>query len=102
MTSAAFTDAVERLLDDDDLRGSMGRLARTRVSKDLDWRAQHPKYVDVFRRLIGSPQLSEPLIAPVVVDTGAEPAPADHRGRRFVDLADPERFDDFIVNRTTP
>ena len=101
---AAFTDAIERLLDDDDLRGSMGRLARSRVSEDLDWRAQHPKYVDVFRRLIGSPQRVQrkTVSTATVADVDATPVrgDTDHRGRRYVSLNNPDQLDHFIVHRT--
>jgi glycosyltransferase involved in cell wall biosynthesis len=33
-----FADATERLLDDDDLRVSVGLAARARVREHLDWR----------------------------------------------------------------
>jgi glycosyltransferase involved in cell wall biosynthesis len=49
----AFADAIERLLDDDDLRVDMGRAARRRVVEHLDWRQQALAYTAVFDRLFG-------------------------------------------------
>ncbi len=51
---AGFADAIEKLLDDDDLRVSMGLAARQRVSSELDWRAQARAYVGVFDRVFGN------------------------------------------------
>jgi glycosyltransferase involved in cell wall biosynthesis len=50
----AFADAVERLLDDDQLRGTMGAAARARVVEHLDWRPQAERYVGVYERLLGA------------------------------------------------
>ncbi len=61
----AFADAVERLLDDPDLRRDMGVHARERVSSELDWRAQSLAYVGVFNRLLGvDGVLPQPAPAP--------------------------------------
>ena len=50
---AAFADAVERLLDDPELRLAMARRARARVAQELDWRPQAEAYVGVFDELTG-------------------------------------------------
>ncbi|GAB3254558.1 glycosyltransferase family 4 protein [Nocardioides dilutus] len=50
----AFTDAVELLLDDAELRLSIARKARARVSRVLDWKPQAAAYVRVFDGLFPS------------------------------------------------
>lgn len=80
---AAFTDAVERLLDDTELRYQMARLARTRVSSELDWRPQSAAYVGVFDALVGHHEAS-----PVGSD---EPA--------YVELERDEEFRRFVLSR---
>jgi glycosyltransferase involved in cell wall biosynthesis len=48
-----FSDAVEALLDDWELRVRMGLRARERVSRHLDWRPQAAAYVASFDALVG-------------------------------------------------
>ena len=48
----AFADAIVQLVDDEDLRSTMGANARARCVAHLDWRSQMGSYVDVFRGLI--------------------------------------------------
>lgn len=99
--TTGFADAVERLLDDEELRCTMGREARRRVSEELDWRAQAVKYRSVFSRLTGwseqdawdADEDGSTLMAEL-----AEPD-CDHRGRTFVDLDD-ESLETFILDRS--
>jgi glycosyltransferase involved in cell wall biosynthesis len=91
-----FADAVERLLDDPDLRVAMARRARARVVQELDWRPQAKAYVGVFDDLTGRG----------IVDGGsstssdADPGSGfDGRGRAYVDLVDDAEFDRFIRER---
>jgi glycosyltransferase involved in cell wall biosynthesis len=76
---AGFADAVERLLDDEDLRVELARRARTRVARHLDWRAQAEAYVGVFDRLLGLPQRppTELVGAGAQAPGGAEPVPLE-------------------------
>jgi glycosyltransferase involved in cell wall biosynthesis len=91
---AAFADAVERLLDDDDLRLDLALLARRRVAEQLDWQPQSAAYVGVYD------ELSRATVAPRprAERTAALP-PA---GRTFVDLDDETELRRFIVERTAP
>jgi glycosyltransferase involved in cell wall biosynthesis len=50
---AAFTDAVETLLEDPELRVRMAHGARERVSSELDWRPQAKAYLGVYAELTG-------------------------------------------------
>jgi glycosyltransferase involved in cell wall biosynthesis len=50
----AFADAVERLVDDVELRVKLGLAARKRVVEELDWSPQSKAYVEVFDDLIGA------------------------------------------------
>ncbi|MET4637673.1 glycosyltransferase family 4 protein [Mycetocola sp. 2940] len=85
----AFADAVEKLIDDPQLRAELGRQARTRVATFLDWRPQAEAYVSVFDELSGfSPVAPAPLTAD-----------ADSNGRRYVDLDDPEEFGRYLLQR---
>ena len=93
---AGFADAIERLLDDDDLRVSMGLAARQRVSNELDWRAQARAYVGVFDRVFGNDVDRGP--APDAGDalahwdgSGAEP--------EYVPLDDAEALAEFVRRR---
>lgn len=52
---AAYTTAVESLLDDDERRAAMGAAARERCVEVLDWRHQVAPYRDVFRTVLGDP-----------------------------------------------
>ena len=85
----AFADAVERLLDDDDLRVSMGLAARARVASQLDWREQAKKYVAVFERALG-PSGGHPRME-ATASAGAQ--------RELVDLDDADRLEEFIRDR---
>ncbi|WP_426241932.1 glycosyltransferase family 4 protein [Nocardioides sp. LHG3406-4] len=89
---AAFADAVERLLDDDDLRAEMGWRARQRVAELLDWRPQAAAYVGVYDRIFGV-ETQPPALA-------AASAAADDQGRSYVDLDDEATTRSFIRNRT--
>ncbi|MEO5853274.1 MAG: glycosyltransferase family 4 protein [Nocardioides sp.] len=83
----AFADAVERLLDDPELRLEMARRARTRVCRELDWRPQSAAYVRVFQRLLG--RADAPLAA----------ASDDGEGHYYVDLERDEDFRRFVMSR---
>lgn len=80
----AFADAVERLLDDPELRFEMARRARRRVSLSLDWKPQSAAYVGVYEGLLGR---ADP-------DVGSERAEA-----RYVDLGREEEFRAFVLGR---
>lgn len=73
---SAFADAVESLLDDDELRVKLAVAARERVVDELDWRAQSRVYVGVFDELLGRGPSPEP--AP------AAPREVDEWGRAHV------------------
>lgn len=88
----AFADAVERLMDDPELRADMGRRARSRVSAVLDWRPQAEAYVSVFDGLTGFTQPG-PAVPP------AGTAPVDGQGRRYVDLGDDAEYGRFLIER---
>ncbi|MEN0071694.1 MAG: glycosyltransferase family 4 protein [Propionicimonas sp.] len=92
---AAFADQVERLIDDPGLRAELGARARTRVVEVLDWRPQAEAYVGVFDSLSG---FSRP--GPAVPD--AVSSGTDAQGRRYVDLADPQEFNRYLVDRGAP
>ncbi len=93
---AAFADAVERLLDDPDLRVELGVRARARVARHLDWSAQATAYVGVYDALTHTLRRRE-----VPAATG-EPTVADQRGRRYVDLDDPAELRRFVLDRSAP
>ena len=92
----AFADAVERLIDDPDLRLELGRKARERVSTHLDWRPQAEAYVGVFDAVSGFSHAG-----PDVADDGTVPE-TDAQGRPYVDLNDREEFDRFLRERRAP
>ncbi|MEO7005440.1 MAG: glycosyltransferase family 4 protein [Terrimesophilobacter sp.] len=89
----AFADAVETLIDDRTLRVELGRKARTRVATLLDWRPQAEAYVSVYDGLSGFSQAP-----PAVPATDASPD-RDPQGRRYVNLEDPEEFDQYLLER---
>lgn len=91
-----FADAVERLLDDAELRLDLAHKARERVSKELDWAAQAKKYVDVFDDLVGRgpSQLRTHAVADV---TEGE---ANAQGWRYVNLDDEREMSRFILGRS--
>lgn len=81
---SAFADAIERLLDDDELRIDLARRARRRVSLALDWKPQAAAYVGVYDRLLGGSASQQPATTP---------AP------RYVDLADEDEVRSFVLGR---
>lgn len=92
-----FADAIERLLDNPELRIGMARLARKRVAAELDWRPQARCYVGVFDALTHA--------ANADLAGGIEEAPlppCDERGRGYVDLEDELEFERFIRERSAP
>lgn len=93
---AAFADAVERLIDDPSLRARLGRKARERVARELDWRPQAEAYVGVFDEVSGFSQPG-PAVPPAVGVNGT-----DARGRRYVDLADTAEFERYLAERRAP
>jgi glycosyltransferase involved in cell wall biosynthesis len=96
----AFADEVERLLDDDELRCTMGRAARRRVSEELDWKAQAVRYRSVFARLTGWSEESARTVDTSTVlppELVVDPT-CDHRGRPYVDLDD-DALDAYILKR---
>ncbi|WP_104107888.1 glycosyltransferase family 4 protein [Nocardioides sp. 616] len=84
----AFADAVERLLDDDDLRVEMGLRARRRVAQALDWRAQAAAYVSVLDSLTGR----FTIVPPESTTWHSH----DELGRPYIDLHDPVALADFV------
>jgi glycosyltransferase involved in cell wall biosynthesis len=52
----ALARLVDALLDDPERRAEMGRAGRSRVARTLSWERQEEAYLEVFRRLIGSPR----------------------------------------------
>lgn len=88
----AFADAVEKLLDDPELRITMARRARERVSTELDWRPQAAAYLGVYAELTGRPQAALP--------DGQQAAETDQRGRTYVPLGDDVEFERFIRERS--
>ncbi len=92
----AFVGAVEQLVDDPDLRVSLGRRARERVSRELDWRPQAEAYVAVFDEVSGFSQPG-PAVPP-----SAAPRETDPQGRRYVDLDDAEEFERYLEERRAP
>ena len=95
----AFTDAVEMLLDNPELRLSLARRARARVAQVLDWRPQARAYVGVFDELTGRPTQPPETGDLGDADNGAG---MDGRGRAFVDLTDAAELERFIVDRSLP
>jgi len=49
----AYAKAILDLLDDPERRDAMGRLGRRRVEDELAWEHQAPRYVEVYRQLLG-------------------------------------------------
>jgi len=89
-----FADAVEQLLDDDDLRLDLALRARRRVAEELDWQPQSAAYVGVYDELSGA------AAAPRARAERASALPP--AGRAFVDLDDETELRRFIVERTAP
>jgi glycosyltransferase involved in cell wall biosynthesis len=89
-----FAGEWQRLLDDRDERIRLGRLARRRVSTELDWAPQGEKYVGVWSRLLG--------VAPVDRIGEDRPVPEAPGGRHFVSLDDEVALASFIGDRGRP
>jgi glycosyltransferase involved in cell wall biosynthesis len=49
-----FARAIDRLLDDEDLRSEMGRAGRARIEQALAWDHQKKEYLALYARLLGS------------------------------------------------
>jgi glycosyltransferase involved in cell wall biosynthesis len=102
----AFADAVELLLDDADLRVSMGMAARERVVAELDWRPQSERYIAVYDGLLDRPArvtAGEPDQAaahPLRHDAPGQTTDPD--GRPYVDLFDADGLARFIRDRGVP
>jgi glycosyltransferase involved in cell wall biosynthesis len=94
----AFADAIERLLDDPQLRLSMAIRARARVSQELDWRPQASAYLSVFDDSMGTQAIEaeDPLRGDASLGPGV-----DDRGRPYVDLTDREELERFILQRSS-
>jgi Glycosyl transferases group 1 len=93
----AFANAVERLLDDPELRIEMGLRARSRVAEELDWRPQAQRYVTVFETLT-----SWPSSAPALRFTNEGPAELESDGgKSYVDLTDAIELRRFIQERSS-
>ncbi|WP_122816538.1 glycosyltransferase family 4 protein [Nocardioides pantholopis] len=94
----ALADAVAALLDDPELRCTMARRARRRVSGVLDWRPQAVAYVGVFDRLTGTEAdrdagLSAPTGLPGLAGL------AGQAGLDYVDVDDDEELRRFVLDR---
>ena len=90
----AFTDAVEQLLDDEDLRVEMGTQARRRVVAELDWRPQAQRYIEVFYSLSDlDPRPDDDVSVIFNEDAASKNIP---RGRQSVDLQDQDELEKFI------
>jgi glycosyltransferase involved in cell wall biosynthesis len=87
----AFADAVERLLDDPELRVEMAIRARRRVCESLDWRPQAEAYVSVYSRLSGRDDND--------ITLGADISPADGHGHVYADVDTDEALRKFVVER---
>ncbi len=49
-----FAQVLVKLLDDEPLRQSMGKVARSRVESELAWQHQRASYLGVYERLLGA------------------------------------------------
>nr|WP_245788028.1 glycosyltransferase family 4 protein [Tessaracoccus bendigoensis] len=90
---AAFSDQIERLIDDKRLRLTMARAARARVSEFLDWQPQAQSYVGVYDALTGTERPSG------VTYPDAPERTHDEWGNRIVPLGDEAEFNRFILER---
>lgn len=81
--TGAFTDAVERILDDPELRIALARRARRRVSQVLDWKPQAEAYVSVYDRIFLRPRTVEDSLPRA----------------SYVDLESTEAFRRFVLGR---
>ena len=89
----AFADAVEGLADDPALRRQMGRSARLRAVRSLDWRPSAEEYVRVFDELTGFNR-NVPAV-PVRRNLPDH----DPQGRRYVEMHDDAEFDRYLRDR---
>lgn len=93
----AFTNAVEKLLDDADLREELGLRARRRVAAELDWGPQALNYVRVFDAMFGRPPTPDGPRS-----TQPNSLDADGRPLDYVDLDDEAELRRFIRLRRRP
>lgn len=59
-----YAAAVSELLDDEERRREMGQRGRRRIEDEFAWQHQAPRYVEVFRSLLGAPDAVEAPAAP--------------------------------------
>jgi glycosyltransferase involved in cell wall biosynthesis len=96
---AAFADAVEGLLDHPQRRVALGKAARERVARELDWQSQARAYVGVYDKVFGvQPDNWRRQRWPIASKPDAYYADADVR---FVNLDDDDEFESFIARRET-
>jgi hypothetical protein len=95
---AGFADAVERLLDNPELRVEMALRARRRVAEELDWRPQAESYVTVFESVTGWPSLAA---AVRYTQEGQIELESNRSGRSYVDLSDVTELRRFILERSS-
>lgn len=50
----AFADHIMRLMDDADLRASMGAFGRRRVENELNWASEVPKLIAAYHHVLGT------------------------------------------------
>jgi glycosyltransferase involved in cell wall biosynthesis len=50
-----YASAIAELLDDEERRRDMGLRGRKRIEDEFAWQHQAPRYVEVFRQLVGAP-----------------------------------------------
>jgi glycosyltransferase involved in cell wall biosynthesis len=55
-----YAAAVSELLDDEERRRDMGLRGRKRIEDEFAWQHQAPRYVEVFRSLVGAPDAVRP------------------------------------------
>jgi len=55
-----YAAAVSELLDDEERRRDMGLRGRKRIEDEFAWQHQAPRYVEVFRSLVGAPDAARP------------------------------------------
>ncbi|NLE97158.1 MAG: glycosyltransferase family 4 protein, partial [Propionibacterium sp.] len=89
---AAMADEVETLIDDDDLRVRLSRLARERVVELFDWAGQAQVFGDVFDQVLG--------LDPVEPDRTREAGECDEWGRQYVPLEDDGEYGRFLERRS--
>jgi len=89
----AFADAVESLLDNPHSRADLGRAARMRVSRQLDWQHQAQAYIRVFDTVLGREQTA----------ARADAWPFNNAGfasdNAHIDLDDEAAYESFLLTR---